>query len=70
MFLSEEGHGFEVDLWALGVILYYMLYGEYPFESHQDDVEEIYRQIQEEEPCFDEKAVSPAANDLIRYFPR
>ena len=27
------GHSFEVDLWALGVIMYTMLFGYNPFEN-------------------------------------
>jgi serine/threonine protein kinase len=66
MFDQERGHGFEVDYWAIGVILYYMLYGKYPFDCLSGDVDTIYHLIQEEEPEFDYEMVSEDANDLIR----
>jgi serine/threonine protein kinase len=30
-FFTEDGYGQEVDIWAAGVLLYYMLSQEYPF---------------------------------------
>lgn len=30
-FLPNKGHTFEVDTWAFGVIIYYMLVGRCPF---------------------------------------
>jgi serine/threonine protein kinase len=33
--VSHQGHGFEVDLWALGVLSYEMLVGYPPFEGDQ-----------------------------------
>ncbi|KAA8905664.1 kinase-like domain-containing protein [Sphaerosporella brunnea] len=38
-----EGHSFEVDLWAVGVIMYAMLVGKPPFQS--TDVNSIYKKI-------------------------
>lgn len=31
-FFSEDGYGFEVDIWAAGVLLFFMLLNEYPFK--------------------------------------
>lgn len=66
MFDSKQGHGFEVDFWAIGVILFYMLFGRYPFESRSDDIQQIYTLIREEEPDYEGDSVSPEAKDLIR----
>lgn len=30
-FFSEEGYSFEVDVWAAGVLLFFMLTNDYPF---------------------------------------
>lgn len=66
MFNTKKGHGFEVDYWAIGVIFYYMLYGRYPFESKSDDIEEIYKLIQHEEPFYDYENISADSNDFIK----
>ena len=31
--LNGEGHSYEVDIWAVGVIMYAMLIGKMPFET-------------------------------------
>jgi serine/threonine protein kinase len=59
-------YGKEVDLWAVGVILYILLCGFPPFYGETDD--DIYDQIQEADftfpsPAWD--AISPGAIDLI-----
>ena len=66
MFNIKKGHGFEVDYWAIGVILYTMLYGHYPFESKNDDVDEIYELIKNHEPEYCDQMISPAANVFIK----
>lgn len=35
--LSREGHGFPVDMWAVGVLTYFMLSGYMPFDCDTDD---------------------------------
>jgi serine/threonine protein kinase len=30
-YFSEDGYGEEVDIWAVGVLLYYLLFHSFPF---------------------------------------
>lgn len=41
--LLESGHGFEVDVWSLGCIVYTLAVGRPPFET--DDLKNTYRKI-------------------------
>ena len=41
--LKNTGHGVEVDIWCLGVILYTCLLGKHPFES--SDLKKTYSNI-------------------------
>ena len=47
--LSNSYYGIGVDIWALGVLFYFMLFAEYPFNGH-DMKAEITRRCQ---PHFD-----------------
>ena len=35
--VSEEGHSFEVDMWSLGVCMFAMLTGCFPFKGEDKD---------------------------------
>ncbi|XP_077405045.1 serine/threonine-protein kinase DCLK3 isoform X2 [Vanacampus margaritifer] len=66
--LFETGYGVEVDMWALGVILYILLCGFAPFRSRDRDQEELFEIIKQGQlhflpPYWD--AISEEAKDLV-----
>jgi len=40
---EKKGHSFEVDIWAIGIVLYIMLIGKPPFESRS--IKQTYKKI-------------------------
>ncbi|CAI5444153.1 unnamed protein product [Caenorhabditis angaria] len=61
--LKKLGHSFEVDIWAVGCILYILLFGTPPFES--STLEETYSRIKHNNYTIPVEANSSAAT-LIR----
>ena len=43
--VSSTGHGFESDWWALGVLIYEMIYGEPPFGGEGKNETQVYAEI-------------------------
>lgn len=59
------GHSFEVDIWAIGVIAYTLLYGKPPFETNS--VKTTYQRIKNNQYEFPSTPyVSSNAKDFIR----
>lgn len=62
---KNVGHSFEVDIWAIGIMLYALLFGKPPFQAK--DVQVIYERIKNNEFNFPmESNVSNEARVLIQ----
>lgn len=62
--VQGKGHGFPVDWWALGVLIYFMLQGEMPFGSWRENELDTYAKIAKGQLTLPE-TLSPEATDLI-----
>lgn len=63
--LLNTGHAYEVDTWAIGVILYTFLIGTPPFET--SSVEQTYNRIKANIYTFPEDIkISDSAKSLIK----
>jgi polo-like kinase 1 len=61
---GEVGYSYEVDIWAIGVILYIWVIGKMPFNA--PDTEKLYRKILDCNYCFPEEIeISDEVKDLI-----
>ena len=52
-----------MDIWALGVILFKMLHGHYPFEG--DSRKEIFDKIKKGDPQFEQSVLDTTSKCLI-----
>ena len=43
--INGQGYSYPADLWSLGVMIYFILYGKFPFADHLNDPMEIYQNI-------------------------
>jgi len=50
---SKNGHSYEVDVWALGVIIYTLVYGIPPFET--DHIKKTYAKIKSIDYSFPQR---------------
>eukprot|EP01080_Neovahlkampfia_damariscottae_P010186 gene10186-2605_t len=63
--LKNEGHGTEVDVWSIGVIIYTLLVGTPPFETQ--NVKTTYQKIKDLDFEFPPNiSISESAKDLVK----
>jgi len=65
--ISNTGHGFAVDHWALGVVIYEMIGGENPFSYEGIDNITLFSDIccEEPYPLPEDRPASEEVKDLI-----
>lgn len=62
---KTTGHSFEVDIWAIGIMMYALLIGKPPFQAK--DVNVIYERIKKTDYTFPpDKKISDEAKQLIQ----
>lgn len=57
---SSSCYNQQVDVWAVGVICYEMIMGDFPFKSKYES--EVIRQIRESEPKYDSNVTDMCTN--------
>ena len=62
--ILHEGHALEVDLWAIGIVSYEMLFGHAPFQGSNESA--LFSAIVKDQPKFGKQGVSRDAEDFIR----
>jgi serine/threonine protein kinase len=63
--LNGQVYSYSIDIWALGIILYSLLFGEFPF--HGENVQETYNKIRNLDYKFPNDHLIPKeAQDLIK----
>jgi serine/threonine protein kinase len=61
-----KGHSFEADIWALGVIIYYMVVGRSPFSENAKDIKHLHSNINDVLYTFPpDLKISNECKDLI-----
>eukprot|EP00727_Mastigamoeba_balamuthi_P002114 m51a1_g1190 putative protein serine threonine kinase (440) ;mRNA; f:420644-422711 len=63
---SAPGYGVACDLWSLGALLYFILFGRPPFQSEGAQLLESIKNAEYSIPQEQEENVSPEAKDLIK----
>ena len=61
---NKDGYSFEVDIWSVGVIIYYLIVGKPPFDSK--NIKETYSKIKSLSSTFlNDPKISDSAKEII-----
>ena len=66
--LLKQNYGFSVDIWNLGICLFFMLSGDFPFKSNKNNDSELIELIKNKPPEFIDnhwEKISSEAKDLV-----
>ena len=64
---GKKGYSFEVDIWSIGVIMYQLLTGKFPFGNECKEDKKIYEEITKKEINENDlNNISDVAKDLIK----
>ena len=66
-YLSSTGYGFESDLWALGICIYMLLFGVFPFGEEDDDPYTLGQKITNDSHEYPEKFVCEENQEVIDF---
>jgi len=71
LFISPEvlmgaGYSYSCDYWGIGVFIYYLFFGEYPFGSHSTVPDTIYEEIINKKINFNESYIKRYSNNTYK----
>lgn len=61
----KKNYSYEIDSWAVGIIFYYMLYQEYPFEYPYEKVKKLEKEIEELTILYNKQRSSKNKNEIL-----
>ena len=61
--LKGAGYSYSCDYWGLGVLLYYMFFGEYPFGTRSSPPDKVYEEIINKKLIFSENLLKKFNNN-------
>jgi cGMP-dependent protein kinase len=64
--LKGAGYSYSCDYWGLGVLLYYMFFGEYPFGTRSSPPDKVYEEIINKKLIFSENLLKKFNNNSYK----